>query len=358
MYSDAWRMLRDYYYDPKMTGINWLEIHSRYLNLVKRCARREELDDVLKQMSSELSALHVFVYGGEYPDPFIGNYFVWAQDEVASLAASLERSSECSGYIVTNIGEFDPDFNPVDGTSVYSPLSDRTLGMTGQRGLAIGDVIIGINGENVLSVPDIFMLLRGQAGRTVRLDVVRVKSKSTFALSDSRVVAPNNTTCINQSPEPVLVVPISSEAAANVRYLAWEWKTRQQAKSLAAKAGFTVGYSHLRSMIGAEGEDSFIRGFYPDFDKDGMIIDVRHNVGGNIDSWLLTALQKKAWMYWQDRARNITTGGMGWDEQFAFRGHLVVLVDEKTSSDGEGKHSVVYCTAYLVPFSNNPTRPH
>jgi tricorn protease len=41
-------------------------------------------------------------------------------------------------------------------------------------------------------------------------------------------------------------------------------------------------------------------------------------------------------MYWQGRATNATTGGLGWDTQFAFRGHLVVLTDEKTSSDGEG----------------------
>jgi tricorn protease len=89
-------------------------------------------------------------------------------------------------------------------------------------------------------------------------------------------------------------------------------------------------------MTGAEGEDAFARGFYPDFDKDAMIIDVRHNTGGNIDSWLLSALERKAWMYFQGRATNITTGGLGWNEQFAFRGHVVVLIDEKTSSDGEG----------------------
>ena len=41
-------------------------------------------------------------------------------------------------------------------------------------------------------------------------------------------------------------------------------------------------------------------------------------------------------MYWQSRDFDPTNGGLGWDEQFAFRGHIVVLIDEKTSSDGEG----------------------
>ena len=51
--------------------------------------------------------------------------------------------------------------------------------------------------------------------------------------------------------------------------------------------------------------------------------------------WLLDILQKKAWMYWESRSSNITVGGLGWDMQYAFRGHLVVLINEHTSSDGE-----------------------
>jgi tricorn protease len=89
-------------------------------------------------------------------------------------------------------------------------------------------------------------------------------------------------------------------------------------------------------MSGPQDIDAFYRGFFPDYDKEALIIDVRHNRGGSIDSWLLDVLQRQAWMYWQSRTMNITTGGLGWDEQFAFRGHIVVLIDEHTSSDGEG----------------------
>merc|ERR1719215_2064850 len=89
-------------------------------------------------------------------------------------------------------------------------------------------------------------------------------------------------------------------------------------------------------MSGPKSEDAFARGFFPDYDKDGFILDVRHNTGGNIDSWVLDVLQKQAWMYWQSRDSDITNGGEGWDQQFAFRGHIVVLIDEMTASDGEG----------------------
>jgi hypothetical protein len=92
MYSDAWRMLRDYFYDPGMTGIDLPAIHERYLPLVARCTKREELDNVLSQMASELSALHVFVYGGKYDSPLHGDRSLARANQVTSLGAALERT--------------------------------------------------------------------------------------------------------------------------------------------------------------------------------------------------------------------------------------------------------------------------
>ena len=335
MYNDAWRMLRDYFYDPGMNGVDWPEIHSRYQSLVKRCAKREELDDVLKQMASELSALHVFVYGGEYKSPLHGSKILDFVHETASLGATLMRSAEWKGYVVTSIPERDPDFNLVDGTPSYSPLSNRSLHLTGQRGLEVGDVIVGVNGESVMRVPDIHMLLRGMAGRSVRLEVLRLAS-GVGSDEEKRRLKKDTASDIAVVPEPLITVPITPDQSADLRYGAWEWQTRETAKQLAQDAGFSVGYVHLRSMSGPQDADAFFRGFYPDYDKQALIIDVRHNRGGNIDSWLLDVLQRKAWMYWHGRTTNITTGGLGWDEQFAFRGHLVVLIDEHTASDGEG----------------------
>ena len=322
LYNDAWRLLRDYFYDSGMNGVDWPAMHKRYKHLVKRCTKREELDDILGQMAAELSALHVFVYGGEFADPLHGDKSLPSIHAVASLGATLDRTPEYNGYVVSSIPERDPDFNVLDGSSMFSPLSDRSLTLSGQRGLQVGDVIVGINGESVMRVPDIHMLLRGQAGRSIRLEVLRLASGTNSSE--------------NLVPEPVITVPISGDEAANLRYAAWEWKSREQAKAMAAAKGFTTGYVHLRSMSGPEDADAFFRGFFSDYDKQALIVDVRHNRGGNIDSWLLDILQRRAWMYWHGRATDIHSGGLGWDEQFAFRGHLVVLIDEHTSSDGEG----------------------
>ena len=332
IYNDAWRMLRDYFYDPTMTGIDWVAIHDRYLPLVSRCTKREELDDVLAQMASELSALHVFVYGGEYNDPMHGDVDLALANDIASFGCDLKRSMQWKGYEIISIPEPDPDFSTVDGgRAVYSPLSDQTLALSGQKGLKPGDVIVGVNGESAVRVPDIHMLLRGMAGRSIRLDVLRLASANgTIPKGDGDVDSDAVKT------EAVVAVPISSSHADDLRYSAWEWETGQLAKTLAKKEGFSVGYVHLQSMSGPQAEDAFARGFFPDYDKDAFILDVRHNRGGNIDSWVLSVLQRRPWMYWQSRDFNPSNGGLGWDEQYAFRGHLVVLVDEKTSSDGEG----------------------
>jgi len=85
----------------------------------------------------------------------------------------------------------------------------------------------------------------------------------------------------------------------------------------------------LRAM-GTRDIAQWARDFYPVFQRQGLIVDVRHNGGGNIDSWILEKLMRKAWFYWQGRA-----GSPYWNMQYAFRGHVVVLCDERTGSDGE-----------------------
>ena len=312
MYADAWRLLRDYYYDAGMTDINWKEIYERYLPLVGRAAKREELDDVLRQMASELSALHVFVYGGEYNSPLHDDVSLEMADEVASLGATLRRSVEWAGYVVTSIPERDQDFALMDGKAIYSPLSEDTLRMSGQRGLEVGDVTIGVNGESVMNVPSIHMLLRGMTGKSVRLEVLRVKSgpspllarkrkRQLDAASDVSEAKDKSNGDDEATPEPLIAVPLSPSDAAHLRYTAWEWRTRNAVKDLSRKAGFTAGYIHLRDMSGGKAADAFVRGFYPDYDKQALIVDVRANHGGNIDSWLLDVLQRRAWMYWQGR---------------------------------------------------------
>ncbi len=65
IFYDAWRLERDYFYDRNMQGVDWNAMRTRYLPLVDRVSDREELNDVIAQMVGELSALHIFVRGGD-----------------------------------------------------------------------------------------------------------------------------------------------------------------------------------------------------------------------------------------------------------------------------------------------------
>jgi tricorn protease len=82
--------------------------------------------------------------------------------------------------------------------------------------------------------------------------------------------------------------------------------------------------------MGTNDINQFYREFTPVFHRQGLVLDMRQNRGGNIDSWVLEMLSRKPWMYWQDRV-----GEPYWNMQGAFRGHMVMLVDHETASDGE-----------------------
>jgi tricorn protease len=286
IFLDSWRMHRDFFYDPNMHGVNWPAMRDRYMPLVDRVADRDELNDVIAQMAGELSALHTFVFGGDARKPA-------DQIDLAALGARLRRDEKAGGYIVEHIYEHDPDL-PNQAPPLARPDSL----------VKEGEVITSIDGVDVLTVPDERTLLRGKAGTQVLL---HVKPSS----GDAR---------------DVLVTPISSQDDGELRYAEWEY-TRRLAVEKASKG--SIGYVHLRAM-GSHDIDQWARDYYPVFDRQGLIIDVRRNGGGNIDSWLLSKLMRQAWFYFQPRV-----GNPSWNMQYAFRGHVIVLCDSFTGSDGE-----------------------
>lgn len=285
MYTEAWRLERDYFYDPNMHSLDWKAVYGKYLPLVDRVRDRSELSDVLGQMISELSALHMFVYGG---DERQSNEDV----SVGFLGAEFDRAPD--GFRVTKIYEGDPDF-----PDTLAPLARPDVA------IEVGDVIKSVNGVDATTAPAMSALLRNQVGKQVLLKVKdHASGKERMAIA----------------------IPQSSGDFFDLRYTDWERSRRAQVEKEGAG---TMGYVHLRAM-GGEDFDTWAREFYPVFDRAGLIIDVRHNQGGSIDSWIIEKLLRKPWFYWQGRVGNPT-----WNMQWAFRGHVVVLCDEYTMSDGE-----------------------
>ena len=283
IFTDAWRMERDYFYDENMHGVDWDAMHTKYLPLVDRVTTRNELSDLIGRFVGELSALHTSVRGG---DSRSDNKNI----PVASLGGEFSRDEKNGGYKIDYIYKVDPDYP--DGKS---PLDDPYLD------IRPGDIITSINGVAALSAVDIGALIRNQVGKQVRLSVKR-----------------------GTISKDVIIKPIGSEY--NLRYSDWEYGKRLLVEQ---KGEDEIGYLHLRAM-GNNDISQFYREFYPIFNKSGLIVDVRYNFGGNIDSFILEKLLRKAWMYWKSRA-----GEPYWNMPYAFRGHIVVLVNENTYSDGE-----------------------
>ncbi len=288
MFAESWRLERDYFYDPHLHGVDWQEVRKKYEPLAERVASRAELADLIGQMVSELSALHIFVRGGDvrkgrrdFPPSFLG--------------AELTRDEKAGGYRVGRVYETDPD-EPESAGPLARP----------QVHVHEGDVIESINGTATLSVPNVGILLRRQADNPVLLHVKPADG------GDAR---------------DVVVKPIDDTDAADLRYHDWEYSRRKMVDDLGKEQ---IGYVHLRAME-ADDFGTWAREFYPVFTRQGLIIDMRNNEGGNIDSWILDRLLRKAWFYWSSRVGHAPL----WDMQYAFRGHVVVLCNENTASDGE-----------------------
>jgi tricorn protease len=207
----------------------------------------------------------------------------------------LTRDPAHGGYRVDHLYQTDPD-----EPERASPLAKPDVRVKE------GDVIEMVNGVAALSAPDLGYLLRRKAGAQVLL---RIKPAGGGASRE------------------VIVVPTDLQDAADLRYHEWEY-TRRRLVDEQGKG--EIGYVHLRAM-GGRNFTEWAKNFYPVFLRKGLIIDVRHNRGGNIDSWIIGRLLRKAWFYWSQRVGRAPM----WNMQYAFRGHLVVLCDEFTASDGE-----------------------
>jgi len=288
MFVDAWRLLRDYFYDPGMHGVDWPAMGDKYLPLVDRVTDRAELSDLFGELTGELSTLHHFVRGGDHRAGL-------ADIAPASLGALLERDEAAGGYRIAHIYRADPDM-----PQELSPLARPGVE------IAEGDVILTIDGVSTLGVDHPGRLLRRKATKQVLLEVTSSNK--------------------GEGPRRVVVEPLDPDGLRELRYDSWEYSRRLRVEEL---GDGKIGYVHLRAM-GGRSYEGWARHFFPVYKRQGLIIDVRKNRGGNIDSWILASLVRKPWMWWKPRS-----GAVYRNMQYAYGGHLVVLCDEFTRSDGE-----------------------
>lgn len=285
MFVDAWRMHRDFAYDPALRGVDWSAVRAAHEPMLERIGHRAELNTILGLMASQLGILHSQVRAGDLPGDS-------ENPAMAFLGASYTPVAQ--GLRIDRILRSEDDL-----VSLRPPL--RRPGVDVRE----GDVIRLVDGRAVASLADLRLALAGKAGQQVRLDLVRAGT----TLS-------------------AIVEPMTIQGLETANYLDHVEVKRAQTSTL---SGGKIGYISLRSM-GSSDISSFARDWFPQLDKPGLVIDVRGNNGGNIDSIIVAMLMRRAWAFW---AKPDGTGTATTNMQNAYRGHVAVLIDERTYSDGE-----------------------
>ena len=285
IFAEAWRLQRDFYWTENMANIDWPAMREKYGRLLPRISTRQELNDLIGQLIGELGTSHTYVWGGDTrtAEP-VG---------VGLLGADLEPDAASGAYKFTRVLRPEPW-----ETDVKAPLT-----MSHAR-VADGDYLFAINGEDLTAQDNLFDRLINLAGKQVLLTVGSQPDRS-----DAR---------------DIQVESLTSEV--KLRYRDW---CRRNREYVAEKTSGRVGYVHLPDM-GGEGLAAFIRGFYPQINTDGLIIDARYNGGGFVSQMIIERLARKVIAYSQPRR--------GATETYPYRTHAgpkVVLINQQAGSDGD-----------------------
>jgi tricorn protease len=280
---EAWRIERDFYWDPEMTGHDWKKIGERYEALLPWVADRSDLNYLIGEMIAELSTSHTYVGGGaSLQKPHVG---------VGMLGADLRPDG---GYY--RIAKIYPGENWQEATR--SPLTEPGLRVKA------GDYLIAVNGREAKSSQDVYAYLQNLTGKQVTL---KINSKPSA-----------------DGAWEISVKPTSSDAGP--RYLEWVAANRRKVSDA---TGGRIGYMHVPDT-GIAGIIEFDKAFNAQLDKDGIIIDERYNGGGNIPDFFTEKLKRQLLAYIAPR----DTKDLPWPPQGIF-GPKVMLVNELAGSGGD-----------------------
>ncbi|HLG97096.1 MAG TPA: S41 family peptidase [Bryobacteraceae bacterium] len=283
VFDEAWRVMRNRFYDPKMHGVNWAAAKDTYEPLLGNIADTEELHNVIMEMIGELNASHTGISGGgTLPgEP--------ARERIQTRFPGFNLQPDASGYYkisyIYRKGPADHD---------YIKLSP-------------GDFVLAVNGKDLKNNPNYWELYNILPG--TKLDFL-VNSKP--ALEGAWTIA---------------IEPITQQAQVDLEYQRWVDEHKEMVAKLSKGK---IGYLHIRAM-----DPPSLQKFQEDLldnrDKKALIIDERFNGGGGIDQELLEILNQRK-EYQRTRSRDSLDVPRPVQ---AFFGPMAVLQNERSASDAE-----------------------
>ena len=286
IFDEAWRAYRDGFYVENMHGVDWKAIKEKYAVLLPYVKTRLDLNYIIGAMIAELACGHAYVNPGEYPKP--------ERIGMGLLGAELSRDEQTGFYRIDRI---------LPG----APYSEKLRSPLTEPGMNIeeGDYITAIDGVPTTSVRNIYQLLIGKAGVLTELSV------SYKAAADGA--------------RKVVVRPTDNEYP--LYHYNWVQKNLRRVEE--ATDG-RVGYIYIPDM-GPEGLNEFARYFYPQLDKEALIIDDRANGGGNVSPMIIERLLRKPYRMTMSRT-STRTGTIPDATQY---GPKILLINKYSASDGD-----------------------
>ncbi|MFC1262673.1 MULTISPECIES: S41 family peptidase [Streptomyces] len=284
-YDEAGRLIRAYFWDPGMCGIDWDAVLDQYRPLLERVASPDEFADLLREVLGELGTSHAYV--------------------------AAARRNEGPPHYQRRQGLLGANFVCRDGQWVVKRIlpgdssDSRARSPLAGTGIREGAVLTHVDGRPVDPVTGPYPLLAGAGATTVEL---------TFTPAEG-VPAPSRR---------VAVVPLVDERP--LRYQDWVAKRREVVREL---SGGRCGYLHIPDM-GGSGWAQFNRDLRMEVSRPALIVDVRGNAGGHISELVIEKLTRTilGWDLTRDAQPVSYTSN-------APRGPVVAVADEATSSDGD-----------------------
>jgi len=285
IFDEVWRRYRDFFYVRNMHGYDWKAIGERYKALLPYVAHRSDLNYVIGEMIAELNVGHAYVEGGDFEIP--------ARPKVGLPGARFALDPASGRYRIAKILAGD------NHESRYrSPLTE--VGVDARE----GDYVLAIDGVELVAPDNPYRLLRHKT------DPVTLTLNSTPSAAGARQVTYR---------------PLDDES--DLLYFNWVEGNRRWVDE---KSGGRVGYLHIPDM-GAPGAYEWVKWFYPQIRKEGMVVDVRSNGGGNISQWIIERLDSRLlgtrFGYSSDHPQTYP--------YTVFHGHLVCLLNQTSASDGD-----------------------
>ncbi|RLD44498.1 MAG: protease [Bacteroidetes bacterium] len=285
IYKEAWRQMRDFFYDENMHGVDWNAMYDKYAVLVPYVNNRNDLNYLIGELIGELSIGHAYTGGGDRASP--------ERYKTGLLGAQLSKDE--SGFFKIDKILKGENFRSI----LRSPLTEVGLNV------AEGNFIISVDGKSCKDYADFYQLMFNKANKTVSLEV--------------------NTTASDMGAKTIIIKPIADES----KLYYYNWVEDNIAKVNKATEG-QVGYIHIPDM-GRDGLNEFVKHFYPQLSKKALIIDDRGNGGGNVSPMIIERLRRQITRANIARNQTIVTQ----TPTKMMLGPVILLVNGYSASDGD-----------------------